>query len=216
MQVVYAGHGLAIERNDHVTFAQPCFLSRTAGGHGNHDHTSLLRQVVETHQAPMQRRGLGLDADVAAPNSAFLQQTSSHKLGGVDSDGEAQSLRAHDGGGVHADDLAIGGHQRASGVARVERSVGLDHVVDHPSGVGTQRPSQRAHHAGRHRVLEAVGISNRNRQLSHAQLLRIAQRRGHQVGCIVIGYVHAHDRQVGGWIVADGVAGKRRPSAKET
>ena len=133
VQVIDPGHGLAIERNDHVTFAQARFLSGTAGRDGNHDHASLLRQVVEAHQATMQRRGLGLDSDIAAANSSFLQQSSSHKLRGVDSDGEAQSLSAHDGRGVHADDLAIGGHQRASGVARVERSVGLDYVVDHPS-----------------------------------------------------------------------------------
>src|SRR6266481_4194596 len=119
MQVVYASYGLAIERNDHVTFPQPGFLTRTAFGHGNHDYTRLLRQIVETHQPPMQRHGLGLDADVAAPNSAFLQQTTGHKLGGIDSDGEAESLRAHDSRGVDSDHLAIRRHQRAPGVARV-------------------------------------------------------------------------------------------------
>src|SRR4029077_12299559 len=123
MQIIYASYRLAIERNDYVTFPQPCLLTRTARIHGNHDYTRFLRQVVETHQPPMQRRGLGLAADVAAPNSAFLQQTTGHKLGGINSDGEAKSLRAHDSRRVDSDHMAIGSDQRSPGGTRVERGV---------------------------------------------------------------------------------------------
>src|ERR1700676_2841961 len=133
MQIVHARHGLAIESNDHITLAQYCLLPRAAGSHGNHDHARFLWQGIETNQAPMQRRGLGLDSNIAAPNSAFLQQTSSHKLSGIDPNSEAQSVRAHDGPRVHADDLAVGSHQGSAGIARIERGVSLDYIINHSS-----------------------------------------------------------------------------------
>ncbi len=34
-----------------------------------------------------------------------------------------------------------------------------------------ERPAQRAHHARRHRVLEAVGIADGDGKLAHAQLV---------------------------------------------
>ena len=81
----------------------------------------------------MQRRSLRFDSNVAAPDSAFLQQASGHKLRGVDPDGEAQTLRAHDGRRVHADDLTIRRHQRPTGISRVQRTFGLDQIIDQSS-----------------------------------------------------------------------------------
>ena len=82
--------------------------------------------------------------------------------------------------------------------------------------VGAQRSSQRAHHTRGHGVLEAIWVSNRDGQLSHAQLLRDPQRSCHQVGASLLGiWLHAHHRhgrlRPSSPIV---LAGKRRPSAK--
>ena len=61
-------------------------------------------------------------------------------------------------------DLTARRHQRPAGVARIERRVGLDDVVDEPAGLRPQRSPERADHARRHRVLEAdTGCRSRSR-----------------------------------------------------
>ena len=57
------------------------------------------------------------------------------EVGGIGGDGETDALRAGDDGGVDADDFARRGHQRAAGIAGVERRVGLHHVLDHAGRV---------------------------------------------------------------------------------
>ena len=86
----------------------------------------------------------------------------------------------HDDRGVHADHLAAGVDQRPARVAGIERRVGLDHVVDQPSGLRAQRAAQRADHACRDGAFEAVGIADGDRELPHAQPARAAELRGGQ------------------------------------
>ena len=90
------------------------------------------------------------------------------------------------------------GHQRAAGIARVERRVGLHDVVDQPAGLGAQRAAERAHHAGGDRGLETVGVADGHRDLAGADRLRIAQ-----LGRGEIRSVDAHDREVRMRVVAD-------------
>src|SRR5205823_13832103 len=56
------------------------------------------------------------------------------------------SLRAHDHRSVDADDIAVGGDERASGIAGVERGVGLDHVVDQATRARPQRATRSEEH----------------------------------------------------------------------
>src|SRR5271154_5854897 len=95
MQIIHARDWLAIKSNDHIAFAQSRFLCRTRARDRGYDHAALARKIVETNHAAMERRRLRLDSDVAAADSAIAQQASRNKLRGVDSDGEAESLRPH-------------------------------------------------------------------------------------------------------------------------
>ena len=106
-------------------------------------------------------------------------------------DGEAQSLRRQNHHRVHADDFAARIDQRPAGIARIQRRVRLDEIVHEPARLRAERPAQRAHHARRHRVLEAVGIADGDGELAHAQLVGIPEAHRLQVR-----RVNADDRQV--------------------
>src|SRR5450432_169647 len=122
----------------------------------------------------MQWNGLGLHAYVAAADASLAEKTAGNKLGGVYADSKTQTLRAHDGGGVHADDLSVGSDQRAAGISWVEGGVGLNDVVDEAAGVGTQRASQGADHTGGDGVLKPIRIADRDGELADAKFLRVA------------------------------------------
>src|SRR5689334_5454178 len=107
MQVIDSGHWLTTERDDHVTFAQSCFLSGAAVRCRKHDHAGLFWQIVKADNAAMQRHVLSFDSDVCATNAALLEQAAGNEFGRIDSYGEAEALRAHDGRGIHPNDLAI-------------------------------------------------------------------------------------------------------------
>ena len=85
----------------------------------------------------MQRSGLRFDSDVRAANAPILQQASRNELCRVDPNRKAQSLRAHDGRSVYANYVPIRRDKRPTGVARIQRSIGLDNVVNQSSGVRT-------------------------------------------------------------------------------
>ena len=64
---------------------------------------------------------------------------------GVGGDGEAQPLGAGDDRGVDADHAPAAVDQRAAGIARVQRRIGLHQVLDRPAAavVGLIRPELR-------------------------------------------------------------------------
>ena len=122
----------------------------------------------------------------------------------VAGDGKADALCAADDRGVDADDLAPRGHQRAAGVPRVQRRVGLHHVVDQPAVLGAQRAAERAHHPGGDGALEAERIADGNRDLADPHAIGRAQpgpgeARGMQ----------PQQREVGVRIVADRISLQR-------
>src|ERR1700686_847676 len=198
IQIVDAGYGMPLQRNDDVSFAQACALRGAIFFDPNHHRAHFLRQVVEADHAPVHGHRLRRDADVAAANAAIAQQAAGYELRRVDADGKTNALRGQNGRRVHAYHAAGGINQRAARVARVQRSVGLNDVIDQPPGIRTERPTQRTHHARSYSRLESVGRANRNHDLPHAQALGIAERSRSQSG-----FVHANDRQIAGRIVAD-------------
>src|ERR1039457_2138836 len=129
---------------------------------------------MEAHHAAMQRHSLHRNADVAAADAAVAQQAAGYECRSVDADGKTYSLRGEDRRSVHANNSSCGIDQRSAGVAGVKGGIGLDYIVDQTSGIRSQRTSQSAHDACRYRGLKSVGIADRNYELSHAKLLRIA------------------------------------------
>ena len=100
----------------------------------------------------------------------------------VDRHGEAEADPGH--GGVDADHPAEAVGERAPGVAGIERRVGLDHVLDQPpgrAGAGGERAAERRDDAGRDGAGQAHRAADRDDQLPHAQLVRVAELGGCQV-----------------------------------
>jgi hypothetical protein len=119
----------------------------------------------------------------------------------LEADRESDALRTTDHSGVDADHLAGRGHQRATGVARIERRVCLDHVIDQAAGRSAHRTAERRDDAGRHSPFEAERIADGDGDLATAQTLRIAQRRN--IGKVPIG---THEGDIGIGIAAEHAA----------
>ena len=91
--------------------------------------------------------------------------------------------------------------ERAAGVARVQRGVGLDHVVDHAPGVAVadgQRAPERGHDARGHRAGEAVRVADRDHELADAQRRGVAQ-----LGGVERGALGPQQREIGQRVGAD-------------
>jgi hypothetical protein len=130
VQVIYACDWFSIESDNHIALAQSCSFCRTAVRDRYDHHAALFRQIVKANQAAMKNRGLGFHPDVAAPDSAFLQQPARDKFRGIDSNRKTEPLRAHNGCSIDADDLSVGSHQRSAGVSGIERRIGLNDIFD--------------------------------------------------------------------------------------
>ena len=61
---------------------------------------------------------------------------------------------------------AVARDERSARVARVERRVGLNQVFHQPARACAQAAAERAHHAGRDRVLEAERVADGDHQLA--------------------------------------------------
>jgi hypothetical protein len=70
--------------------------------------------------------------------------------------------------------VAVSIRERAAGVAGVEGGVGLDDVLDDASG-RRERAPERRDHARRNRAGEAVGIPDRDDELTDAKALSVAE-----------------------------------------
>ena len=64
-------------------------------------------------------------------------QLSRNELCGIDAHGEAKPLGGQNDRRIDADNLASKNDQRPAGVARIQRSIRLDDVIDQPAGFGT-------------------------------------------------------------------------------
>ena len=122
-----------------------------------------------------------------------------HELRGVAGDRKADALRAADDRGVDADYLGRRRHQRAAGIAGVERGVGLDHVLDGPAAHRANRAAQRRNHAGVTVNSNPKRIADRDHKLAAAQISGIAERSVTQIPCAV----GPQQRQIGVGIDAE-------------
>ena len=139
----------------------------------------------------MQRHRLASHANEAATDATLLNQPSGDILDGVYANRKTDALRGQDNGRVDADDLTARIDQRPPGITRVQRGVGLDHVVHEATGLSSKGTAQSANDAGRDGALETVRIADRDRELAHADLAGFTQ--GY---CSEIGRINPQDRQV--------------------
>src|SRR6267378_2477825 len=153
-----------------------------AGGEGGsaplhrfHPHGMGILELEVPRDAPGERQVRARDAEISAPHPAVAEKLHDHPLHAVDRRGKADSLRTRNDRRVHADYFAARVHERAAGIPRVERGIRLQHVVDQAPGLGAQAAAKRAHDAGSDRVLEAVRIADRDRELSNPKAARRAK-----------------------------------------
>jgi hypothetical protein len=98
-------------------------------------------------------------------------------------------------GRVDPDHPRVAGGQGAAGVARVERGVGLDHVVDQPDQPPVPRrdgPAEAADHARRHRTGQPQRVADRDDELPDPEYVGVAERGGRRTTRVCPQY-----RQVG-------------------
>jgi hypothetical protein len=129
----------------------------------------------------------------------MLNQFAKHELRRIARNGKTDALRAHDDGGVDADDFATRRNERAARIAGIERGIGLDHVLDQAPGARAQRAAERRDHAGCHRRFEAERIADRDNELSSMQSFGIAESRRWQM----LRRRRAQQRKIGIGIFAD-------------
>ena len=150
--------------------------------------------------------GRALDAEVRALDVAGRLELRDDRLRGVDRDREADphvAVRAAPGGDlrVDPDDAAARVEQRTARVARVERGVGLDHVVDPEPARRGEAALERRHHAGGERLLEPERVADRDRRVADLQARGAAELERVEVEPVGL---DPQQRQVGVRILADG------------
>src|SRR5688572_12647957 len=134
---------LAVERHDHVPRLDPGLLRRRVVGVAVHDDSLDL---LEPDRVRVFRRRLSdLDAHHGALHVPGLHELLHHRARQVDRNGEAvarvESRLARDGR-VDADDLALDVHEWAARIARVDRGVGLDEVMNRVAPIRAESVEQ--------------------------------------------------------------------------
>ncbi len=119
-----------------------------------------------THHATRELNILRAHAEIGAAHATVADERDGDTLGGIRGDREADPLRGENDRGVDADDRAVRVHQRATGVARVERRIGLNHVIQKPSRRTAHGAAQGTHDARGHGVLESVRTADRDGDLA--------------------------------------------------
>ena len=122
---------------------------------------------------------------------AFFDQPTRDEMRGVARDGEADSLSGQDDRGVHADDFARAVQQRTAGIPGIQRRIGLDDLVHQSARLRAHGAPERTDDSGGHSLLESIGGTNRDRDLSHANPRRVGEAR-----MLNIRRVDSNDRQV--------------------
>ena len=130
-----------------------------------------------------------------------MHQLIEHLLGGGRRDGKTNAQRraarrARINRGVDADHVAVDIHQRATGVAGVDRRIGLNEIFKGVDAEMTAR--QRADNAERHRLPDAEWIADRQHQIADLRLIGLAEGNRRQLRQIDL-----DDREIGIGIGAD-------------
>src|SRR5439155_15989587 len=169
-QISDTGQRLSSDRRDHVTHLEPrAFRGRTRGDFRG-EHAMAALDPIVGGQTPV-----GIVSTNAEPRP--LDVSVRHNLagcreGGIDRDGEADSLRVRDRRRVNRHDATAQIHKRATAVPGIHGRIRLDDRDPVP-WAATQMPTQRADDArcDRRTSGETQRISDRQDRLPHLELL---------------------------------------------
>src|SRR6202035_3272445 len=112
---------------------------------------------------------LASQSQIASADFTVPDEPGGHKLGRIGGDGETESLRRQDNGGIHANHSTGGIDQWSAGVPGIQRGVRLNDIIHQPSRLCPHRPPQGTDDSGGHRLLETIGTTDGNRDLAYLE-----------------------------------------------
>ena len=152
--------------------SHPRERGRTARHEFQDMHRRVARQTEMPHHARRNRHRRAGHADIGTAHPAMGEQLADDPFCRIDSGGKANRLGLRDHRRVDADDPSLGVDQRAAGIARIERRIGLNDIVHQPAGCCAQGAPQRRDDARGHGLRIAERIADGDGDLSHLQARR--------------------------------------------
>ncbi len=169
-------------------------------GHLNHSGAAGVRR--------------GGHAQVRAPDGLAARQPRDHVAHRVrrhrEADADVALIAAGRDLGVHADHAPAYVEKGSARVARVDRGVGLDRLLDLEAVGRLDLPAHARDDPGRGGAVEAEGVADGDHLVAHTHALRVGERQGPQV--VHAAGVDAQRGQVRGWVGAQHV-GLHQPAA---
>jgi hypothetical protein len=115
-------------------------------------------------------------------------------------------------GGVDADQVAVAVDQSTTRIARVDRGIGLNEVLE---GVDAEmRPPEGRDDSHRHRLADTKRIADRQRDVADGDVVHPAECDCRQGECLAVPRADLQDRQVGLRIAANQAGVKAAPVAE--
>ena len=175
LQAVDAVHRLSLQRHDPVTHGNTRLGGGTSGGDVDDVYRSGARQIEMTHDSGRDAHVRAGHADVRATHAAMRKELPDDPLRRVDPGREANGLGLANHRRVDTDHPTLGIDQRAPGISRIERGIGLDHIVHQSPGARAQGAPQSRDHPGGHALRVSQRIADGDRHLADTQHRGVAE-----------------------------------------
>jgi hypothetical protein len=179
-QHVAVGHGIAVDRDDDVALAHAGPRRGPARHHRVHDRAARLAQAEASRHVRGHR--LDADAELAAAHAPraheLVHDVPRHVRRDREPDADAAARRRQDLR-VDADPLPRRVHERAAGVAAVDRRVGLEKVFEAPVAE-PRRAALGAHDPGGDRLPDAERIADGEHDVADPHPVRVTERERRQ------------------------------------
>ena len=171
-------HWFSVDFQNHVASLDAAFLGRTGGADIAHEDALHIFQVHRLGNA--RRNVLHHDAEVRAIDFAVIENLAHHAARHVDGNGKSDSFIAarsvRKDGGVDSDQFAAIVHQRAAGIAGVNRRIGLDKIfVIFDTQISAVHGADDSHGDG---LADAKRIADGQSIVAHLHLGGITDRDG--------------------------------------
>ena len=197
LQTVPVINFLAVEFGYKIAKLDPGLFCGRVGHDIVHQNALLAGQIKKWGDAGVNI--LHMNAQIAARDPAAADEAFHDVAGEIDGHGETDAFISHGIAFDHrvdADEPALGIHQRAAGISRIDRRVGLDEILNmHPAVIVeiANIAAERADDAHRHALADIEGVSNREHNVADFKLIAVAKRDGGQAGGV--NFQHGHVRQ---------------------
>src|SRR5258708_39466131 len=163
------------QSDDDILFLNACLISGSILFDSNNFNAGFLRKAELPSLQARNRDRPAMETQIAPDDPAMLHELGQDVLRHVNRNGEANPLSRLNNGRVDADHLPPAVNEWTAAVARIQRGIGLNYIVDKVSRDAPQGSAQGADDTGRHRRFESIGTANRHDQFTDTQLGRFTQ-----------------------------------------